>query len=214
MKLILSLSIVFTFGIFSCKQASLKSKTETLEIFKTVGTEVNMEAGEMQYYEATEYEGRRKKSTSYFEANGLLKGKEVFGYDDSQDTVPIKADYFDNNNKLLSYYKYIKNNKGQSIASFAFDASNDELLRIEQYNYKDSKIHSKRVFDAAMNPSRRYAFTYDQYGNETSFQVYNAKDSIMAYESFKITKMDPSNHWVEKWGFVNGKPMTLHKKKK
>jgi hypothetical protein len=189
------------------------ASVEHLEIFKTTGDDKNMQAGDMTHHEATDYEGSRKKSTSYFDTNGKLKGKEIFIYETSKDTVPVKADYVDDQQKLLSYYKYVVNGNGQMVASYAFDASNHELLRVEQYYYLKNLMTSKRIFDAQLNPSRRYAFSHDINGNEVGFQVYNAADSLVTKEEFKITKLDAHNKWVEKWGFANGKPVTLHKRK-
>lgn len=188
-------------------------KIENLEIYQTTGDEKTLAAGPMTHHESTEYSGNRKVSTTYYTTDGLIKGKEMFYYENENDTIPYKADYVDAQQKLLSYYKYIKNGKDQLIASYAFDASTHELLRVEQYYYAKSVMTSKRIFDAQLNPSRRYAFTHDLYGNETGFQVYNEADSIVANEVFKITKMDEHNKWTEKWGFANGKPVTKHIRK-
>jgi hypothetical protein len=206
------LFLVIAICLYNCKPTNEKTRTETLEIFSTKGDGKTMEAGEMKYFESSEYDGKRKISTSYFEANGTLKGKEIFSYD-GQDSVPIKADYVDNQNKLLSYYRNVKNQAGRMIASYAFDAANNDLLRVEQYYYSKGRMISKRIFDSQLNPNRRYAFTHDEFGNETGFQVYNAADSLVVNEEFKITKLDENKRWVEKWGFANGKPVTLHKRK-
>ncbi len=199
--------------ILSCDKLAPKVQdTKNLEIYKTTGDEKTMQVGPMTHHESTMYEGNKKVATSYFETDGTLKGKELFYYDESQDTVPIRAEYIDAQQKQLSYYKYIKNGNGQLIASYAFDASSHELLRVEEYYYIKNLMTSKRIFDGQLNPNRRYAFTYDTDGNESGFQVYGATDSLIVKEEFRITKKDEKNRWTEKWGFANGKPVTFHKR--
>ncbi len=198
--------------VLSCKNGSGKKTSMMLEIFSTKGDAKTMEKGELQYFESSEYEGNKKISTTYYDAKGNVKGKEVFEFLSPADSLPIAAKYIDGRDQTLSYYKYINDDKGKAISSFAFDASNDELLRVEQYSYKNNLLHSKRIFDGNMNANRRYVFSYDEKKNETGFIVYNAKDSLMVNEEFKITKVDENNKWVEKWGFANGKPVTFHKR--
>jgi hypothetical protein len=212
MKYLLGFAILTLMSACQNTQSDNK-RVENLEIYQTTGDEKTMTAGPMTHHESTEYLGNRKVATTYYATDGMVKGKEVFYYENEKDSTPVKADYIDDKQKLLSYYKYIKDGNDRLIASYAFDASTDELLRVEQYYYTKSTMTSKRIFDSQLNPSRRYAFTHDMYGNETGFQVYNQADSLVANEVFKITKMDKHNKWSEKWGFANGKPLTKHVRK-
>jgi hypothetical protein len=208
---------ILTFSMFiSCNKVAKKSsgRTEVLEIFEANATANSAEAGSLKYFESTEYNDSQKKSTTYYDNLGKVKGKEVFDYIIPTDSLPIGSAYFDASNNLLSYYKFVNDEKGRVIAAYAFDAATNELLRIEQYTYKAGQLvkNSKRIFNADYTPDRRYAFTYDEYNNETGFQIYNAADSLAANEEYRIIKRDSTNKWLEKWGFANGKPVTVHKR--
>jgi hypothetical protein len=197
----------------ACKNEGTSNKgseTQVLEIFSTKGDEKSMEKGDLKYFESVEYNRNQKKSTTYYDAAGNVKGKEIFEFTSPSDSLPIGAKYYDVKDVMLSYYKYVNNEKGQLVASYAFDASSHELLKIENYTYRNGNLYNKRILEGDYTPSRRYVFQYDSTQNEIGFIVYNAKDSLMGNEEFRITKKDKNNKWTEKWGFSNGKPVTLH----
>lgn len=217
MKNILGILTLIIFTFFSCKNVNSKkgeNRTEVLEIFEAISNNTSAEAGPLRYFESTEYVSNQKKSVTYYDNLGQVKGKEVLHYVDSSDSLALGSSYFDNNKNLVSYYKYVHDHKGRLVAAYAFDAASNELLRIEQFTYKAGQTikNSKRIFNADYTPDRRYAFNYDEYNNETGFQVYNANDTLVANEVYKIVKRDENGKWTEKWGFANDKPTTVHKR--
>jgi hypothetical protein len=217
MKKILCIAILIAFNLIGCKssdKSATKKRTEVLEIFEATANNASAEAGPLKYFESTEFNGLQKSSVTYYDNLGKIKGKEVFDYSNESDSLALGSSYFDPNNKLLSYYKNVYDKKGRLVAAYAFDAASNELLRIEQYTYKVGQAlkNSKRIFNSDYTPDRRYAFTYDEFNNETGFSVYNALDSLAASEEYRILKRDENNMWTEKWGFANGKPTTLHKR--
>lgn len=205
-------SVIIIFMIFSCRNnKNNQNKFETTEIYDTKGSGSTIEANALQFYETSEFEGKKKLVSTYYNTDGTIKGREKFeGF--VNDTCPASSTYYDSLNKKMSYYKFIYNLKGEKIAIFAFDASNDELLKVERFYYKGGLLTNKVIHTSTLKKEKTIQFAYDQYGNESAMQVLNEKDSILVNEAYTISKKDDKNRWTERWGSVNGKPVTYYKR--
>jgi hypothetical protein len=207
-------TVFATFVIFSCKNKNgSQNRFDTTEIYDTKGSGNSIEANALQYYETSEYKGNRKIIATYYNTDGSVKGKEKFE-NFINDSLPSSSSYYDADNKKMSYYKFVYNDQGEKIATFAFDASNHELLKVERFYYKEGRLVNKVIHTSTLRKEKTIQFAYDQYGNESAMQVLNEKDSIIVNENYTISKKDDKNLWVERWGSVNGKPVTYYKRKK
>jgi hypothetical protein len=205
---------ILAVGFTACKQDNAaKFENETLEIYSTKGSGNAVEKDSLEYLEKKVMENARVKHIEYFYSTGLLKGREVMLYSDKDGSAPIGSNFVDPDNKPMSYYKFINNSKGQKIASFAFDASNDELLRVEKYEYdKKGFMKVKQIYRSDFLKEKTYAFTHDSVGNEITMSVYGANDSLVVAEAYTVIKADANKKWTERWSFVNGNPKTMHRR--
>ena len=202
--------LVFLFCI-SCKtDSNRKLKSEIrLERWTIKGDSSSYVKGDIQYLETTLFnEKEQTKAVAYYDNNKQLIATEEKLFDKESGEL-IGARYRDAQDSLLSYYTYKVNSEGLKTLSKAFDASTDDLLRQEKYGY-NSRGHmtSKTVLDARGLPMRKFEFTVDKLGNEMEVRVLNPDDSPILIETFKITKTDGQNNWIEKWGFVNDQPFS------
>ena len=95
------------------------------------------------------------------------------------------------------------------MSSTAFDASNDEFLRIERYRHVEGKRTVKEVRDINDQIQRRMEFAFDKDNNEIAVVISNAAGQDIFYERYQVSKVNADKKWVEKWGFVNDKPNSL-----
>ena len=140
---------------------------------------------------------------------GDLSGKELAVFDEQYDH-PVGTKYYTAEDSLLSYYSLKYDKKGRKKSKWGFDASNDELLRMEEFSYdaKDNMI--KRTISNSDNQLQRiYEFTHDAYGNETGLTVKDADGTIRFTEEFRIMKLSAHHDWVENWGWRNEIPVTF-----
>lgn len=212
--LLLGLTMMSLLAIISCKEKSLTldkndTNTESLEIFTAKSDGKGYIKDSLIYKEVTSYQKGNKISTTYFEANGNKYGIESFKYDDNGGL--LHADYKDAKDSLLSYYKYICDNKGTQVSSTAFDASNDQALRIEKYGHdSNNKLMLKEIYSTNNVLQRRYTFENDTEGLAQVMYVVGAVGDTIAIETYKYTKYDNKKRWTEKWGFVNDQPKTCY----
>jgi hypothetical protein len=210
-KFIIYLGCVL-FLFTACKSKSSSERIENIEIYSTKGTDKSVSQDSMQYFESTKYDGEVKQAIAYYDKDGKLKGTEKFIYAET-DKLPIGSNYVDDKGATLSYYKFVNDAKGHKIASYAFDASNDELLRVERFYYDlKGNVIRKSIHTASYGKTRSYVFNYDADGNETGMKILSASDSLLINDEYTIAKKDTKNKWTERWGLVNGVPKTMHKR--
>lgn len=199
-------------AMVSCKKDSAKD-ISTLEIYTVQTDGENFAPDTLAYYETTHKTDNMIQKIEYYYSNGNLKGIEKYHYKDS-DTLPYESKYYGPDDKQLSYYLLSYNKKGNKVMSAAYDASNDELLRRETFDYDNGgNITAKRIKNASDETQRIYTFTRDAKGNELTMNVENIDGSLVAAERYQITKIDGNGQWIEKYGIVNDVPKTFHVKK-
>jgi hypothetical protein len=204
------LLIIGVISVLSCKQVTVNTRTETMEIFGAKGGVNDKEVDSLRYYESSTFIGDAKIATAYFDSKGEMNGEEKIEFDNG---LPIAGKYYNKDGKLLSYYKYVHDNDGQVVAQFGFDASNDELLTIKTFTYDaGGRIVNRKVFEGDFTMYRQYDFSFDDKDNETSMVVKDNIGDTVLVETFKISAADSLGAWKEKWGFVNGNPLTFYKK--
>ena len=199
-------------AMVSCKKGSTKD-ISTLEIYTVQTDGENFAPDTLAYYETTHKTDNMIQKIEYYYSNGNLKGIEKYHYKDS-DTLPYESKYYGPDDKQLSYYLLSYDKKGNKVMSAAYDASNDELLRRETFDYDNGgNITAKRIKNANDETQRIYTFTRDAKGNELTMNVENIDGSLVAAERYQITKIDGNGQWIEKYGIVNDVPKTFHVKK-
>ncbi|MFZ1751754.1 MAG: hypothetical protein WAU01_16255 [Saprospiraceae bacterium] len=210
-KSLFTISIILILALLGCKNEQSKT-LEKIEIYNTKGDGTNREKGQLMYKEITHMNGIKKEYTEYFNEDGTSRGKEVFIYEGAS-AMPEGSEYFDPANTLLSYYKYVYNNKDLKVNAIAFEGKTDEKLRIESYDYDPAgHMIKKEIKDAANLTDRIYIFANDHDGNQTEMTIIDQAGDTIAVEKYQITQKDDQNKWIEKWGFVNGTPKTFHKR--
>jgi len=207
------LAIIASVCITISCATDIKKDISTLEIY-TVQTNGETYAPDtMAYYETTHKENSMIQKIEFYYSNGKLKGIEKYQYKD-EDNLPDESKYYGPDDKLLSYYVLSYDKKGNKVMSAAYDASNDELLRRETFDYDaNGYMTAKRIKNANDVTQRIYTFENDEKGNELSMKVANTDGSLVASETYQITKLDKDGKWIEKYGIINDVPKTFHVKK-
>ena len=203
--------IILSFSIISCTKVKINNDPIeiSLERWTVEGTSEQYEKKDIQYLEKSIFNDDGFESGKvYYDKNSKVKAQEVRIFKDGQ-KGPSGSQYKDPQDSLLSYYAYSTNEKGLIMESKAFDASNDELLRIEKFSYNTHGYMSgKIVLDANNQVSRTFLYSTDDKGNEIQVQVFRPDGTEILTEIFEITEYNKQGLWTEKWGFVKDKPFS------
>ena len=204
------ISLIFLLGVslISCQESILLKSKVSLERWAVSGTAEEYQKDSILYLETQQYnENGILEGTSYYDTDKTLKGQEIRIFKDKKG--PVGAQYKDKEDNILSYYTYVTTDEGLLTSSKGFDGSNDELLRLETFEY-NSRGHliSKTIKNDQGLPVRVFKYTVDEQGNELQTEVLNADESVLLTEIFQITKYDDQKNWLEKWGFVDDKPFS------
>lgn len=203
--------ILISFAIISCAEEnkSTNPREIALERWTVEGTAEQYEKKAIQYLEKTIFNKAGFESGKiFYDQNRGIKAQEVRVFKDGQ-IGPSGSQYKDPQDSILSYYAYTTNEKGLIMESRAYDANNDDLLRIEKYSYNSNDFLSgKIVLDANNQVSRTFLYSTDEKGNERQVQIFRPDGTEILTEIFEITKFDKQGLWTEKWGFVKDKPFS------
>ena len=102
----------------------------------------------------------------------------------------------DGQDSLLSYYTFTFDDKDRLYKKIGFDASNDEMLRIEIYHHdKTDQLVAKEIRSADDQIQSVYNYTYDLYGNEESIKITNQDNVVVYTEKFENTSFDKEKKW-------------------
>jgi len=206
------LGIVFSH--FSCESPNTYVKSEINEVYSVQGSSDEFRAGNLLYRDSIVFQHENLPKAKYIfdKAQLTILGQEV--YPDVTTESQVRSDYSDSEGNPLSYYKLSLNSDKRKARSEAYDASNDELLRIEEMDYNaKGELSSRRIFTSAGQLASSYSFVYDAFGNEIiKVTQHLLRDTTITEES-RITKYDESKKWTEKWGFINDKPVAYYKRK-
>lgn len=199
----------------SCKNDSPTEywTMELIEVFTADNKENETTKGKMTFKETkvTDAEGNKKEHW-YYNRDGQLTTFERYIYGKT-DKLPFKSNFYDYKDSLLSYYVFEYDNNGNKIKTNSFDASTNELLRVEEFSYdKNNNRIGRKIKTAAGQLVRRYEFRFDDEGNERSYAVFDGEDKKLVAEAFSIVKSD-ENGWSEQWSFRNEKPNTMKTRK-
>lgn len=198
------------YTLIACNDSELKiTKTIKTTVFSVEGTTA-YQIDTIQFIEKEFFDDRDVKlEHHYYNADETLKAKEIYEFT-AGSRYAKNSSYYDEAGNKLSHYKFMYDGSGKRISSHAYDASNDELLRIERYQYNDQGLRSvKEIRDADDVLSRSFLFGYDAEGIQNSLTVANPEGKILFREDYKIIGRDKvSNEWVEMWGFIGKTPNT------
>jgi len=204
--------LIFSFLAFYTFIACQEPNPEVVKTIKTTvysvqGTE-QYKIDTIQFIEKEMFDQRDVKlEHHYLFPNGDLKAKEIYDFAGGSKYAKGSS-YLDFDGNKLSYYTFMYDATGNRISSHAYDAANDELLRIERYQYNDQGLRSvKEIRDAKDVLNRSFLFGYDAEGIQNSLTVSNNDGKVLFREDYKIIGRDKqSNEWVEMWGFVGKTP--------
>lgn len=200
----------FVFSVLCCKSTESDPVSISLERWSTVGDIESKQKDKIQYLETVQY-GERGEETArlFYGQNKKLSAKEIRVFREGT-TIPKGSQYKDANDSLLSYYVFELDSYDRVSKANAFDASSDELLRIEKFKYdKKDNIVEKIICSSDDLPVRIMRYSFDKNGNEQQVQVLQGDGTVVLTEVFDITKYNDQGMWTEKWGFVNDDPFSF-----
>lgn len=209
-RLLLAGALLVT--ISSCKMEDNQIvSSEKLELYKVEDDNGEMKEGPISFSEIHFYNEKEQEVEHHvFNAGSDLPHKEYFKFENGK---AIKSEYFSTDDQLMSYYTYQYNDSGLVSEKHSFDASNDELLRIEEFEYNEKdQLLKQLVREANGQLFRTMAFSYDTNGNETQTTIRDGLGNILVNEEYRITKYDDQKRWTEKWSFFNDQPISLRKR--
>lgn len=186
-----------------------QSRKEVLEIYSIVLGQDTVGVGNLTYKDVKYYDKDNVLTQQdFYDKENNLKGTE---YIDRTKTEK-RSTYYSTDSTLLSYYNLVYEFDVLMLKS-AFDGATDQFLRAEQYKYDDDgNRKEKMILDEQGKISRVYKFAHDEYGNESGFSGFDENGEIFLLETYKITKKDDQNRWVEKWGYRDNVPYTFYKR--
>lgn len=189
--------------------ASKQIKSERIELYSMVEVNGEYQQGKMTFAESFVFDEAGNKTEHLIRQADNSLNREGYIYDNE---VLTRSNYYDAGENLLSYYIYDYSN-GRLKSKKAFDASSDELLRIDEYDYNQKgQLVKQYIKDSKGVTNRTMAFSYDQYGNEIQTTIRNAQGDIILNEEFKITEYDVNKRWLERWSVNNDVPLTSRKR--
>ncbi len=206
--------VFFIVSLCSCQSDEDKLwLMETTEIFKAVNETEHEVHSELTYKDAKLYNAEGLLSEQwYYNKQGQVTTVEKFDYKKGASTAD-KSNFYSISDSLLSYYTFEYNDKKEKISSYAYDASNDDLLRIENYYYDENGNRTKREIKSNdQKLQATYRFTFDGDGNESSFEVFDPTDKSLYRETYSITKEDIEGRWTEMWSFQDTVPVNVKKR--
>lgn len=200
---------LFIWMIFSCAKEVSHPSSISLERWTVSGNKDEQRKDAIQYLETVQYgDAGEETAKLFYDQNKNLAAKEIRIFKDGT-IIPKGSQYKDAQDSLLSYYVFQTDESNRVITSKAFDASNDELLRIEKFDHdKNGNIIEKTILNASGLPVRIMKYTYDAKGNEMQVQVLQPDGTEILTEVFNITKYNDKGLWTEKWGFVKEEPFS------
>lgn len=144
-----------------------------------------------------------------------LKGIESPTFEDDSKN-PTGSNYVDADDNLLSYYKHFYNEENQLVRKIGFDASSDEMLRIERYHYdKFGNQIAKEIRTPDDKIQSIHNFTFDIYGNEKSISIINSNNELIYFERFDNVGIDKEKKWNQRWAYdQNDKPVSFSIRRK
>lgn len=206
----LVLIVSFGFVVSGCEPSPSESASISLERWSVTGTIESKQKDEIQYLETVQYgESGEETARLFYDQNKKLAAKEIRVFKEGT-IVPKGSQYKDAKDSLLSYYVFELDSYDRVAKANAFDASSDELLRIEKFKYdKKDNIVEKTICSSDDLPVRIMRYSFDKNGNEQQVQVLQGDGTVVLTEVFDITKYNDQGMWTEKWGFVNDDPFSF-----
>jgi len=210
-RLLLLLSILLIM-LSSCSSNDNQIvSSESLELYKIVSDNGEFKQGPLSFSEIHFYNTKNQEVEHHvYNADSDDPNKEYFIFENGTAT---KSEYFAPDGQKMSYYTYQYDKDGNVTEKQSFDASNDELLRIEEFEFDDQGQMTKQLIrEADGQLSRTMALSYDSNGNETQTTIRDGLGNILVNEEYRITKLDDQKRWIEKWSFYNDQPISLRKR--
>lgn len=185
---------------------------EIIELYGVSVIDEDYHANELKFKESYLFDSKGVEiAHHFFDISGQLDFKEIYSI--SEDGKLTGSKYYNSKDSLMSYYTHKLDSNGNKIETKAFDASNNELLRIEEFDYDEyGNISSKTTMTPDLKVVRKQVFLNDALGNELLVRIMNDSDEIIFEEEYRITEYNEDQKWTEKWGFINNSPNSYRKR--
>ncbi len=197
-----SLLGLLAIAIFStCAKDKVEKRTTTLYAYEVDIAAETYSAGVLRYMQANQYHGNKLVSTTYYNNDQSIKGKEVYTYTD-RDSLPEYSVYYGADDEISATYKF-ENKEGHQVQRNGYEGNSNKLLRQERYQYDTAGNRIKKIiFDSQNLKQRTFLFGHDTFGNERQMTILDYADKQIASEEYEIALIDDKNRWLEKWGYV------------
>jgi hypothetical protein len=209
-----SLSLfVFLILICSCGYNNSSNGSEEIIELYTVGLiDEDHHAKDLSFKESFIFDKNGTEiAHHFFDIQGNLNFKEKYIFSETGSLTA--SNYYTATDSLLSFYKHKVNADGKKIETRSFDASNNELLRIEEFSYDDNgHLESKATLRQDLVLVRKQIFVNDAIGNPQLVRILNENEELIFEEEYRITQYDTDQKWTEKWGFRNNTPNSYRKR--
>lgn len=187
------------------------------EVFEVVLKDDKFVQGPLKFSESYIYDSKGNEYQHLvYNLDKTVKGIESPTYDDASSRNPSGSNYTDGNKNILSYYKHFYDNQDQLIKKIGFDATNDEMLRIEMYHYdKSGNKIAKEIRTPDDKIQSIYNYTFDLYGNEKSLRITNNENMEIYFERFDNIGIDKEKNWNQRWAYdQQGNPLSFSVRRK
>ena len=154
-NLILSLSLLICLS--ACKSDGSKVNIkdgdywtlELIEVFTANNDGSEATKGNLTFKETkvTDSDGKQMEHW-YYNYDGQLTAFERYVYGKDEE-VAFKSNFYDYKDSLLSYYVFEYDDRGNKIKTNSYDASSNELLRVEEFNYNTKNQRVQRQIKTA-----------------------------------------------------------------
>jgi len=138
--------------------------------------------------------GLREQKVSY-DGNNNLEKKVLYFYDDYGNK--IRTEKYLADDSLITVYQYEFNKKNQKVSSVKTDLVRNKKSS-KRYLYNDLGQNSTTEYIANGKILKKVNYTYNEFGHQTEYLVYNSKDELsMAYST--ENKYDEAGNLVGKF---------------
>lgn len=196
-------------ALSACKDTRDTTTLEVHEIFHVEGNEETKKPTVLKYKDVKHYdENGFLLQQNFYEVDNSLKGYEFIHRDGEKGVT----NYYSADSTLLAVYE-LEYANDKIVKRIAHDGQTNELLRVEIFKHDvKGNITGKDILDDTGALSSAFTMTYDSNGNEVGYSRKDHEGKVLMQEDFKISKVNDSGKWTERWGYRNGTPSSFHRR--
>jgi len=206
---ILVIGLISMISLIACKQDQIPITVESLEIYEVEGDDNSKKPTSLSYKEVKFYNANGYLTQQHFySVDNKMKGFEVIRRDGNN----AVSNYYNMDSTILAIY-HIELDGINEISRQGYDGQTKEHLRTEIYTYDSAGNRTgKEIRTKAGDLSRKFVFSYDSDRNQTGLSILNQMNEVLREEKYQVLKRDEQNRWLEKWGYLDDKPNSFHRR--